>query len=230
MVERSGDVIPKVVRVKDQGRARRPFRMPVDCPVCGSPVVREAEEVVARCLNVSCPARLKESILHFAHRTAMNIDVLGDWLVGKLVDKERVRGFADLYRLRAEDLEDLEKETAFGAARAEKLVKRLAEVKAARGPALVLRALGIPGLGPKTAERVARALPDLARLADTAFGRSGAGGGHSATRGRGDWGIPGGTRRPALVRVGVSLSRSGETGDRSRRAAVVRIRSRAVRR
>ena len=167
VVERSGDVIPKVVRVAAEGAERRPFLMPAACPVCGSPVVREAEEVVARCVNASCPARLKESILHFAHRTAMNIDVLGDWLVGALVDKKLVRGFAGLYALLAEDLADLEKETAFGAARAEKLVKRLAEVKATRGPALVLQALGIPGLGPKTAERVVRALPDLARLADT---------------------------------------------------------------
>lgn len=168
VVERSGDVIPKVVRVAAEGADRRPFRMPANCPECGSSVVREAEEVVARCDNPSCPARLKESILHFAHRTAMNIDVLGDWLVGKLVDREdekRVRGFADLYRLQAEDLADLEKETALGAARAAALVKHLSEVKAALDPARVLQAMGIPGIGPKAAERVAGAVPDLARLA-----------------------------------------------------------------
>ena len=165
VVERSGDVIPKVVRVAAEGAERRPFRMPADCPVCGSPVVREAEEVVARCVNASCPARLKESILHFAHRTAMNIDVLGDWLVGELVDGSLVRGFADLYRLRVDRLATLEKQTVLGAARAEVLVKHLAGARAALGPARVLQALGIPGLGPKTAERVARAVPDLARLA-----------------------------------------------------------------
>ena len=167
VVERSGDVIPKVVRVAAEGADRRPFRLPADCPVCGSPVVREADEVVARCVDASCPARLKESILHFAHRTAMNIDVLGDWLVGKLVDGKRVRGFADLYRLRAEDLADLEKETTLGAARAAALVRHLSEVKAALDPARVLQAMGIPGIGPKTAERVAGAVPDLARLAAT---------------------------------------------------------------
>ena len=167
VVERSGDVIPKVVRVAAEGADRRPFRMPEVCPKCGKRVVREAEEVVARCVNASCPARLKESILHFAHRTAMNIDVLGDWLVGKLVDGERVRGFADLYRLQAEDLADLEKETALGAVRAAALVKHLSEVKAALDPARVLQAMGIPGIGPKTAERVASAVPDLARLAAT---------------------------------------------------------------
>ena len=168
VVERSGDVIPKVVRVAAEAADRRRFHMPADCPACGSPVVREAEEVVARCINASCPARLKESILHFAHRTAMNIDVLGDWLVGKLVDGELVGGFADLYRLRAEELADLKKETALGAARAAALTEHLARVQAALGPARVLQALGIPGLGPKTAERVAHAMPDLARLADPA--------------------------------------------------------------
>ena len=167
VVERSGDVIPKVVRVAAEGANRRPFRLPSECPKCGSSVVREAEEVVARCVNASCPAQLKESILHFAHRTAMNIDVLGDWLVGKLVDREDepVRSFADLYRLQAEDLADLEKETALGAARAAALVKHVSEVRAALGPARVLQAMGIPGIGPKTAERVAGAVPDLARLA-----------------------------------------------------------------
>ena len=169
VVERSGDVIPKVVRVVAEGADRRPFRMPVDCPDCRSPVVREADEVVARCVNASCPARLKESILHFAHRTAMNIDVLGDWLVGELVDGNLVRGFADLYRLRVDRLATLEKQTVLGAARAEVLVKHLARVRAALGPARVLQALGIPGLGPKTAERVARAMPDLARLAGPAL-------------------------------------------------------------
>ena len=168
VVERSGDVIPKVVRVAAEAADRRPFRMPADCPACGSPVMREAEEVVARCINASCPARLKESILHFAHRTAMNIDVLGDWLVGKLVDGGLVRGFADLYGLRAEELADLEKETALGASRATALTEHLARVQAALGPARVLQALGIPGLGPKTAERVAHTMPDLARLADPA--------------------------------------------------------------
>lgn len=166
LVERSGDVIPKVVRVVAEGADRRPFVMPAACPVCGERVAREAGEVVARCPNVGCPARLKESILHFAHRAAMDVDVLGDWLVGKLVEGRLVRGFADLYRLRAEQLADLEKETTFGAARAAALADHLARARAALGPARVLQALGVPGLGPKAAERVARAAPDLARLAD----------------------------------------------------------------
>ena len=166
VVERSGDVIPKVVRVAAEGADRRPFVLPAECPACGSPVVREAGEVVARCIDASCPARLKESILHFAHRTAMNIDVLGDWLVGELVDRGLVKGFADLYALRAEQLADLEKEATVGRDRAARWVAGLARAKAGATPARVLHALGVPGLGKVRADRLARALPDLARIAD----------------------------------------------------------------
>lgn len=166
VVERSGDVIPKVVRVAAEGADRRPFVLPAECPACGSPVVREAGEVVARCIDASCPARLKESILHFAHRTAMNIDVLGDWLVGELVDRGLVKGFADLYALRAEQLADLEKEATVGRDRAARWVAGLAGAKAGATPARVLHALGVPGLGKDRADRLTRALPDLARIAD----------------------------------------------------------------
>ena len=182
VVERSGDVIPKVVRVAAEGEDRRPFRMPADCPVCASPVVREAEEVVARCVNASCPARLKESILHFAHRTAMNIDVLGDWLVGELIGRSpggdadpelgrgpggrvRVKGIADLYELKSEQLADLEKEATVGEDRAAALVESLAGARADLSPGRVLHALGIPGLDAKKAEGLAAAMPDLGRLA-----------------------------------------------------------------
>ena len=183
VVERSGDVIPKVVRVAAEGADRRPFRMPAYCPACGSPVVREADEVVARCINVSCPARLRESILHFAHRTAMNIDVLGDWLVGTLIrprsggeevgpevepglgDRAMVEGIADLYELKAEALADLQKESTIGEERAAVLVEGLARARAGLTPARVLHALGIPGLGRQQAERLAAAVPDLERTA-----------------------------------------------------------------
>ena len=166
VVERSGDVIPKVVRVAAEGAGRRPFRMPADCPACGSPVVREAEEVVARCVNASCPDRLKESILHFAHRTAMNIDVLGDWLVGELVGRGLVKGLADLYGLEAEELADLEKESTIGEERAAVLVEGLARARAGLTTARVLHALGIPGLGRRQVERLAVAAPDLEPVAE----------------------------------------------------------------
>ena len=165
VIERSGDVIPKVVRVAAEGGARRPFRMPAECPVCGSPVVREAEEVVARCVNASCPARLKESILHFAHRTAMNIDVLGDWLVGELIARGQVKGLADLYGLEAEALATLEKEASVGDERAEELVENLARARSRLTPGAVLHALGVPGLPRAKADALAEAMPDVTRVA-----------------------------------------------------------------
>ena len=99
VVERSGDVIPKVVRVSSQGSYRKPFRMPSHCPVCGSKVVREEGEAASRCINANCPARLKESLLHFASRGVMNIDGMGEALVDQLVDRGIVRNVADLYDL-----------------------------------------------------------------------------------------------------------------------------------
>ena len=91
VIERSGDVIPKVVRVHTQGSYRRPFRMPTQCPVCGGKIVREEGEAASRCINTNCPARLKESILHFASRGVMNIDGMGDALVDQLVDRGMVQ-------------------------------------------------------------------------------------------------------------------------------------------
>ena len=129
LVERSGDVIPKVVRVVREGADRRPFAMPSRCPVCEAPVVREEGEVVSRCVNVSCIARLKESILHFARRTAMDIDGMGGWLVDALVERGLVKDFADLYELNAEQLAGLEKESAVGEKKASMLVDSIARSK-----------------------------------------------------------------------------------------------------
>ena len=107
VIERSGDVIPKVVRVSVQGSPRRPFRMPERCPVCGGTVVREEGEAASRCINTNCKARLKQSILHFASRGVMNIDGLGEALVDQLVDKDIVQNVADLYSLTVDRLKDL---------------------------------------------------------------------------------------------------------------------------
>src|ERR1700724_268244 len=83
--------------------------MPAKCPVCGSKVVREEAAAASRCINANCPARLKESILHFSSRGVMNIDGMGDALVDQLVDKGIVRNVADLYDLKIEDLMSLER-------------------------------------------------------------------------------------------------------------------------
>src|SRR5579872_719047 len=102
LVERSGDVIPRVVRVITQGGERRPFHMPRHCPVCGGNIVREEDEAASRCVNTNCPARLKESIRHFAARPVMNIDGMGDALVDQLVDRGLVKSVSDIYDLTLE--------------------------------------------------------------------------------------------------------------------------------
>jgi len=92
-------VIPKVVRVTQEGKERQPFRMPKHCPVCGGNIVREEDEAASRCVNTNCPARLKESIGHFAARPVMNIDGMGDALIEQLVDRGLVKSVSDIYGL-----------------------------------------------------------------------------------------------------------------------------------
>jgi DNA ligase (NAD+) len=161
LVERSGDVIPKVVRVQSLGSPRRPFRMPSRCPVCGGKVVREEGEVASRCINTNCPARLKESILHFASRGVMDIDGLGEALVDQLVDRGLVRSVADLYRLQPEDLVPLER---MGRKSAEKLVRHIEQSKQQPLPR-VLTALGIRFVGERTAQFLAEAFGSLDAIA-----------------------------------------------------------------
>ena len=159
LIERSGDVIPKVVRVISEGEERRPFVMPAKCPACDSNVVREEGEVIARCVNNSCKARLKQSIEHFTHRSAMNIDGLGERLVGQLVDRGLVKGIGDLYSLKVNDLSRLEKDSAVTAEKAESVLESIHKSKNAEWGAL-LGALAIPNVGPATARAVADRFPD----------------------------------------------------------------------
>jgi DNA ligase (NAD+) len=151
LVERSGDVIPKVVRVVSEGAHRRKFRMPSVCPVCGGAVSREPGEAASRCLNTNCPARLKESVLHFAHRGVMDIDGMGEVLVDQLVDRGMVKSVADVYDLTLTLLMELER---MGKKSAEKV---LANIDASRRQPLprVLNALGIPFVGERTGQILA---------------------------------------------------------------------------
>ncbi len=163
LVERSGDVIPKVVRVVRQGAHRRPFHMPKHCPVCGGEVVRAEGEAASRCVNTNCPARLKESVLHFSARGVMDIDGLGEALVNQLVDRGMVRSVADLYRLKPDDLAALER---MGEKSAQKLS---ANIEASRKQPLprILNGLGIPFVGERTAQFLAEAFGDLDAIAQS---------------------------------------------------------------
>ena len=161
VIERSGDVIPKVVRVSSQGSWRRPFHMPSTCPVCGSRIVREEGEAASRCININCPARLKESILHFASRGVMNIDGVGDALVDQLVDKGIVHGIADLYDLRIEDLMALDR---MGVKSAGNVIRNIAKSKENPMPR-VISALGIRFVGERTAVFLAESFGTLDAIA-----------------------------------------------------------------
>ncbi|HTB17918.1 MAG TPA: NAD-dependent DNA ligase LigA, partial [Bryobacteraceae bacterium] len=161
LVERSGDVIPKVVRVVQQGADRRPFRMPKHCPVCGGEIVREEGEAASRCINTNCPARLKESVLHFAARGVMDIDGMGDVLVDQLVSRGIVKSVADIYGLTLKQLLDLER---MGQKSAEKVLRN---IDASRKQPLprVLNGLGIPFVGERTAQILAETFGSLDAIA-----------------------------------------------------------------
>jgi DNA ligase (NAD+) len=162
LVERSGDVIPKVVRLVRAGHDRRPFRMPQNCPVCGGEIVREEGEVASRCINTNCPARLKESISHFAARGVMDIDGMGDVLVDQLVTRGLVKSVADIYDLTLEQLLELER---MGKKSADKILKN---IDASRKQPLprVLNGLGIPFVGERTAQILADTFGSLNAIAD----------------------------------------------------------------
>jgi DNA ligase (NAD+) len=109
VIEKAGDVIPRVVApiLSLRPPDSRPWAMPTTCRACGSDLVRDEDEVVWRCENTSCPARLRRSLEHFASRTAMNIEGLGESLVDQLIEQGLVRDFADVYHLTVEQLENL---------------------------------------------------------------------------------------------------------------------------
>jgi len=161
LVERSGDVIPKVVRVIEPGADRRPFRVPRHCPVCGGDVVREAGEVASRCINTNCPAKLKQSVLHFAARGVMDIDGMGDALVDQLVDGGLVRSVADVYKLTLDQLVGFER---MGQKSAQKILDNIERSKRQPLPR-VLNALGILFVGERTAQILADTFGSLDTIA-----------------------------------------------------------------
>ena len=153
-VERGGDVIPKVVRVlddKDHPRGRRTFHMPEKCPVCGGQVVRTEGEADHRCVNANCPAKLRETILHFASRGVMNIDGLGDALVNQLTDCGMVKDVADLYKLNKSDLLKLERMGEKSAQNVLDEIERSKKLPLER----VIYGLGIRFVGERTAQFLA---------------------------------------------------------------------------
>jgi DNA ligase (NAD+) len=159
MVRRAGDVIPEVVQVLLDKRPRgaKPFAMPLKCPSCGEKVMQPEGEVVLRCLNSVCPAKMKEGLKHFAARRAMNIEKLGDKILEQMYERGLVHTFSDLYRLKLEDILSLERQ---GAKSAENI---LSSIEHSRKTTLArfIFALGIRLVGEQTARSLAQAFGSI---------------------------------------------------------------------
>jgi DNA ligase (NAD+) len=174
LIEKGGDVIPKVVTpILPHPDGSVTWQMPSTCPACGSALQRDEEEVVWRCANTSCPARIRRSLEHFASRSAMNIEGLGESLVDQLLERGLVRDFADLYHLDAATLEDLvvmPRDPRSDRARPRKLGKVgrnvVAQIDRSRANDLsrLVYALGIRHIGEKAAATLARHFRRMDRL------------------------------------------------------------------
>lgn len=162
-IEKSGEIIPQVTEVLAGLRkgGEKKFVFPKKCPVCGSEVSRDDEEVAYRCGNASCPAQLKAKLLHFASRRAMDIEGLGDALVDQLVEREWVKDFADIYGLDRDKLASLER---MGEKSADNLVRQI-EASKERGLSRFLYALGIRHVGIGAARLLARRFRTMKALA-----------------------------------------------------------------
>lgn len=163
IVERSGDVIPKIIAVLTEKRngTEKIFRLPDQCPTCQTPVQRSAEEAAIRCVNTACPAQLKRRIGHFASRNAMNIDGLGPALIEQLVESERIRDIGDLYTLKKADLVELDR---MGEKSAENLINEIEGSKASPVEK-VLFGLGILHVGDNMAELLMDSFQSIDKLA-----------------------------------------------------------------
>ena len=178
VIEKAGDVIPKVVAPIQslRGPDSQPWVMPTTCPECGSTLRRDEEEVVWRCENTSCPARLRRNLEHFASRSAMNIEGLGASLVDQLLEQNLVRDFSDLYHLDAATLENLvvtpkeprsERSVPRKLGKVGRNVFEQIERSKANDLSRLVYALGIRHVGEKAAATLARHLRTMDRVIET---------------------------------------------------------------
>ncbi len=167
VIIKAGEIIPKVVRVLDKERKGRgpKFKMPKTCPECDSKIERREGEAVWRCVNAACPAQLKERLLHFASRNAMDIDHLGTAIVDQLVDTGKVKSFYELYDLQLEDLSTLER---MAEKSGKNLIEAIAKSKQA-GLSRLVYALGIRHAGQRVAQVLAQTYGTMNALAKASY-------------------------------------------------------------
>ncbi|MBU1924110.1 MAG: NAD-dependent DNA ligase LigA, partial [Candidatus Omnitrophica bacterium] len=160
LIERAGDVIPKVVKVVEQ-KGKKPYNIPVKCPACGEKIVKEKEEDVAyRCINSDCPAQLERALLHFASRDALDIEGMGEAVINQLVSLKLLKSLADIYKLKLEDLLQLE---LFKEKKANNLLSSIQKSKQ-QPLARLIFALGIRHIGQKAAYTLAEEFGDMQKL------------------------------------------------------------------
>lgn len=162
MIKKAGDIIPEVVNVLQEKRTgdERVFHMPTECPACGSSLVRFEEEVALRCINPKCPAQIREGLIHFVSRNAMNIDGLGEKVITQLFAEKLIEDVADLYQLKREELLQLER-------MGEKSVENLlSAIEASKNNSLerLLFGLGIRHVGAKAAKILAQQFETIENL------------------------------------------------------------------
>ncbi len=164
LVERAGDVIPHVVKVvKRKSGKRRKFTLPKKCPACGADATKPEGDAVTRCTNPSCPARIRQSLIHFASKEALDIDGLGEKLVHQLVDEDLISELSDLFALKKKDVVDLER---MGPKRAENLIDAIEEARKNVTLPRLIYGLGIPYVGRAVAGDLAARFGSLDELAD----------------------------------------------------------------
>jgi DNA ligase (NAD+) len=163
LLERAGDVIPYVVRVTKEGRPRsEEFQMPSRCPECESAIVHEEGEVGYFCINTNCPARMRESVRHFASKSALDIEGLGDKLVAQLVERKLVRELDDIYKLDADTLAGLERMAEKSARNVVDAIGKSRETTLDR----FINGLGIRHVGESTARALAARFKSMTALMD----------------------------------------------------------------
>ncbi|MFL2948609.1 MAG: NAD-dependent DNA ligase LigA [Nitrospinales bacterium] len=166
VIEKAGEIIPKVVRVIDPAAKRKaPFKMPSVCPECQTKIFRSEGEAAWRCVNATCPAQLKERLKHFASRKAMDIDHMGPAVIEQLVDSDRVKNFSDLYTLKQDEVAGLER---LAEKSAQNLIDAIEKSKKA-GLARLLFGLGVRHVGQRAASILAETFRSIKALRETPY-------------------------------------------------------------
>lgn len=162
IVGRAGDVIPDIIRVLAELRTgkEKDFKLPKKCPVCGTPIKKELTQVASYCPNTDCPARQRETIYHFVSRNAMNIEGVGPKVIDALMDAGLVQDYADLFKLKVEDLQNLDRFAEVSSKKTIDSIQGRKEVSLSR----FIYALGIMHVGEETARVLAQHFRTLENL------------------------------------------------------------------